>query len=253
MTYITSCVGQFPYFDTILGHPVWQGKTVLDFGGNNGNLLSHPESTIDHDKYWCIDASKDAIDEGQRRYPKAKFLFHDCYSFGFNPGGIKDLPLPKIEQKFDYILSVSTLGTNVLKAEMLELIVNLNRWLKNGGVLAFTFVHPHHIPEDAAVTNLQHYAQVYGGEQMIERLAEDKKHSSWYAVTSNKIYVESDLPDEDDEDDKERENNDLLILYTPEYMQLLFPHAEVAAPVRPLTRSHCCILRNGGKGTRVLS
>ena len=29
--------GQFAYFDKQLGHPNWEGKSVLDFGGNRGN------------------------------------------------------------------------------------------------------------------------------------------------------------------------------------------------------------------------
>jgi SAM-dependent methyltransferase len=235
-SYITRCTGQFSYLDSILGHPAWQGKMVLDFGGNNGNLLSDQNSTIDHDKYWCIDVSKDAIDEGQQKYPKANFLFYNRYNFGFNPAGIKELPLPKIEQKFDYIFSISALATDIPSAEMLEFIPNLNRWLKDDGALLFTFIHPHHIPEGTTPTNLQHF----GGREKLDHLTEGEKHALWYTVSAKRIYVESNVPDEDD---KEGGENELFILYTPEYIRSLFPYAEVAAPVRPLTRSHCCILR----------
>jgi hypothetical protein len=68
MTFISKKLGQFPYFDQQLGQPDWRGKRVLDFGGNIGNLLRHESSTIDHDKYWCIDVSKDAIEFGKQAY-----------------------------------------------------------------------------------------------------------------------------------------------------------------------------------------
>ena len=31
---------QFPYFDELLGRPVWKGHKILDFGGNVGTFLA---------------------------------------------------------------------------------------------------------------------------------------------------------------------------------------------------------------------
>ena len=47
MPHISQKYGQFQYFDIQLGHPVWRGKYVIDFGGNAGNILKDPASTID--------------------------------------------------------------------------------------------------------------------------------------------------------------------------------------------------------------
>ena len=40
--------GQVHYFDQQLGHPDWTAKTVLDFGGNQGNLLVDSNNRIVH-------------------------------------------------------------------------------------------------------------------------------------------------------------------------------------------------------------
>ena len=133
--------GQFKYFDLQLGHPTWRGKRVLDFGGNIGNLLRDPNSTIEHDKYWSIDVSKDAIEKGKKEFPQAHWVFYDRYNFAFNPTGIEGLELPPLGQEFDYILAYSVF-THTRRAEMIDLVSQLEKWLAVEGVLAFTFIDP---------------------------------------------------------------------------------------------------------------
>lgn len=70
-TRISAVYGQFAYFDHQLGYSDWTGRRVLDFGGNVGNILLDPTCTIEHDKYWSIDVSRDSITEGKRRHPRA--------------------------------------------------------------------------------------------------------------------------------------------------------------------------------------
>src|SRR5690242_240182 len=57
-------LGQFTYFDRQLGHPDWAGKTVLDFGGNQGNLLLDSNGRIRPQEYYGVDVIEDAIEEG---------------------------------------------------------------------------------------------------------------------------------------------------------------------------------------------
>ena len=59
-------VGQFAYFDQQLGRPDWPNKTVLDFGGNRGNLLLNEFCTIRPENYYCLDVISDAV----RRAPR---------------------------------------------------------------------------------------------------------------------------------------------------------------------------------------
>ena len=135
---ISTRVSQFAYFDQLLGHPVWQGRRVLDFGGNIGGLLVGADEQIDHADYWCIDLNRAAIEEGRRRYPRAHFLHYDRYSSQYNPGGIRHLPIPDCGVSFDIILAFSVF-THAHKAEVTELVNDLQGMLAPGGVLAFTF------------------------------------------------------------------------------------------------------------------
>ena len=47
MSFLTTNLGQFAYFDLQLSHPPWRGRRILDFGGNTGNILKDPNSTIE--------------------------------------------------------------------------------------------------------------------------------------------------------------------------------------------------------------
>jgi len=47
VAFISSKMSQFTYFSLQLGQSDWSGRDVLDFGGNVGNILRDPNSTID--------------------------------------------------------------------------------------------------------------------------------------------------------------------------------------------------------------
>ena len=128
MSFITRNDGQFVYFDTQLRSPNWKGKSVLDFGGNIGNVLHHPRSTIDQDKYWCIDVSRDAIAAGRKAAPAAHFIFYDRYNFEYNPDGIRNLAIPMNGNRFDFVLALSVF-THTPRSEMIELAKNLEQLL----------------------------------------------------------------------------------------------------------------------------
>ena len=121
MTFLSTRTWQYTYFAKQLGEPVWRGKDVLDFGGNIGNMLRDPNSTVDVGRYWCIDIDEEALRIGRRRYPEAHWLHYDRYCFFFNPRGVPHLKLPRIEQRFDYIVAYSVF-TNTPTTDMLELV-----------------------------------------------------------------------------------------------------------------------------------
>ena len=170
MSFISSRFGQFKYFDLQLAKPAWRGRTVLDFGGNVGNILQDPGSTIDHDRYWCIDVSRDAIQRGREIYPAAHWVFYDRHNFAFNPAGIADLEVPDTNHEFDYILAYSVF-THVNKSEMLDLVTQLCQRLSVNGVLAFTFIDPHFNPARA---NGKVHPGYYDGTNLRQRLERHK-------------------------------------------------------------------------------
>src|SRR5262245_49048934 len=100
---------------------MWRGKNILDFGGNIGNILRDPNSTIDEERYWCLDLDREALEVGKAAYPKSHWVFYNRYCFGFNPYGIPNLPIPDLHQTCDYIIAFSVF-TNTTEADMLQLL-----------------------------------------------------------------------------------------------------------------------------------
>jgi|SRR5215471_9340597 len=238
MSFVTGNTGQFPYFDAQLDRPEWRDKTILDFGGNRGNILHHPDSTIDPERYWCIDLSRDAIEIGKSACPRANFIFYDRYNFEFNPTGVVDLPIPDTGTRFDYIIA-SSVFTHTSKAEMVQSIDHLRALLKPGGRLAFTFHEPHYEPPEGGASNLNHYL----GLRIVnpyrrEALAEKGRHANWCTLAWRDLYVEN----EDLRPYALDEQGAYLTFYTSRYIARLFPHGEIRKPVPPFIRHHCCIL-----------
>ncbi len=124
VAFLSTKTGQFTYFAQQFGESNWRGKNVLDFGGNVGNMLRDPNSTIDHERYWCIDVVNESIEKGKIEFPEAHWVFYDRYCFFFNPCGIRDLPLPQFDQQFDFIVAYSVF-TNTPRSDMLQLTSQL--------------------------------------------------------------------------------------------------------------------------------
>ena len=243
MSFITSNDGQFVYFDAQLQSPNWRGKSVLDFGGNIGNVLHHPRSTIDRDKYCCIDVSVDAIVAGKRAAPEAHFIFYDRYNFEYNPVGTPDLAIPVNGNRFDFVLALSVF-THTPKTEMIELVNSLEGVLNEGGHLALTFFDPHYVPPDARDCNLKYYLKrKWPGrtEAEIDAQVERTRRASWCALANGELEVE------DEGFDKLRgvSGKGYLAFYSPDYFKNLFPHGEILNPVNPFPRQHCCVITNG--------
>ncbi|HKP73846.1 MAG TPA: class I SAM-dependent methyltransferase, partial [Pyrinomonadaceae bacterium] len=87
-------VTQFAYFDELLGHPVWKGSKVLDFGGNIGGFLAGSGDNVYHEDYWCVDLNREVLEQGRRSFPRAHFLHYDRYSSQYNPEGVRNFPIP---------------------------------------------------------------------------------------------------------------------------------------------------------------
>jgi SAM-dependent methyltransferase len=242
MSFITSNDGQFVYFDTQLQSPNWKGKSVLDFGGNIGNVLHHPRSTIDREKYWCIDVSRDAIAAGQKAAPAAHFIFYDRYNFEYNPDGIRNLAIPTNGNRFDFVLALSVF-THTPQSEMLELVKNLEHVLNRGGRLAFTFFDPNYVPPGSDVSNLKYYLETRApdlSKSEIDAQVDRVRGARWCALRNGELQIGS-------EDENLRGNPELgyLAFYSPDYFQSLFPRGEIRTPVEPFSRQHCCVITKG--------
>lgn len=243
MTFVSRKTGQFAYFSQQVGDAFWRGKNVLDFGGNIGNILRDPASTIDEERYWCVDVDGESIERGKAIYPRAHWLHFDRYCFYFNPYGRPRLQLPKIEQRFDYIVAYSVF-TNTVRADMLELVPELLALLAAGGALAFTFIdHRHHAWPKKYKWNNFHWrlereqGDVWGDEAADLRARADA--AAWcILVNGEELYAER----EDIRAVPPEQQRSCHTFYSTDYVQSLFPTAEILPPANN-EMQHCCVIR----------
>jgi SAM-dependent methyltransferase len=212
----------------------------LDFGGNIGNVLHHPTSTIDKEKYWCIDVSRDAIAAGQKAAPAAHFTFYDRYNFEYNPDGVRDLAIPMNGNRFDFVLALSVF-THTPQSEMIELVNNLEQLLNRGGRFAFTFFDPHYVPPGSDVSNLKYYFEMRAPDlsgTAIDAQVDRVRGARWCALRNGELEIESERL----ENVRGNPEPEYLAFYTPKYFQSLFPRGEIRTPVEPFSRQHCCVI-----------
>jgi hypothetical protein len=245
LTFLSKKTGQFAYFSQQVGDAMWRGKNVLDFGGNIGNILRDPSSTIDEERYWCIDVDQESVERGKAAYPKAHFVHFDRYCFFFNPYGTPRLKLPEIGERFDYIVAYSVF-TNTALTDMLDLVADLEALLAPGGALAFTFIdHRHYAwPKKYKWNNFHWRLERELGDVWTEEAQEMRARadrSQWcMLVNGDELYVES----EDIRPIAPEQQRTCHVFYSQETMKTLFPHAAILPPANN-EMQHCCVIRKG--------
>jgi SAM-dependent methyltransferase len=249
VVFLSTKTGQFTYFAQQLGASNWRGKNVLDFGGNVGNILRDSNSTIDHERYWCIDVVAESIEQGKLEFPHAHWIFYDRHCFYFNPGGVRDLDLPELDLSFDVIVAYSVF-TNTPRADMFQLIPQLLDKLAPGGALAFTFIDPHYhswpdkYPANNLVWRLEREIFLEGqkGNTLdidIPTLNERAKDASWFVLVNGEdLYLETEeVPEYEPEQQRTYHT-----FYTVDYMRSLYPAATIMPPAND-EMQHCCVIR----------
>jgi SAM-dependent methyltransferase len=233
--------GQFRYFDQQLGHPDWSSKSLLDFGGNQGNLLRDSQQRIRPQDYYCIDVIKEAIEEGRRQFPDAHWIHYNRFNCSFNPNGFRDIPIPRTKTDFEFIVAYSVF-THTTRDEMHELVAQLRLCLAPSGRLAFTFIDPHYSswPESYQATNLQwrlDQARESNPAVDVISLVEKSRNADWCAlVDGSQVHVNGDGINPG------QEIMTYHVFYTVACMQRAFPDATILSPVNG-EMHHCCILR----------
>ena len=249
MAFLSTKTGQFTYFAMQLGERDWRGKHVLDFGGNIGNMLRDPSATIDEERYWCIDVVEQSVEEGKRAFPKAHWIYYDRYSFFFNPYGRREVKLPVLSQKFDYIVAYSVF-TNTSRTDMFDLVAQLQGYLSDGGALAFTFIDPHYRswPGRYDGDNLRWrlereiFLEREKGNTLdieVDNLGQRARRAPWFVLVNGEdLYLESEAT----RTYEPEEQRTYHTFYSVEYMQSLFPEAVILPPVND-EMQHCCVIR----------
>ncbi len=235
-------LGRFDYFNQQLNYPDWRGKLVLDFGGNEGNLLLDHNCSIAPENYYCLDVIKDALEVGRKRYPEAHWIHYNRYNCSFNPEGIHELPVPDLGTNFQMILAYSVF-THTTKEEMHDLVEQLTARLAPGGSLAFTFIDPHYQSWPGAYlgNNLRWRLQkTLEGNQILDldRLVEQGRGAEWCAVVNgSELHVNGNGA-------WSNENQTCLtydVFHSVKFMRKEFPEASIRPPIEGQMQ-HCCII-----------
>jgi len=239
---VTGKLGRFRYFDRQLDYPDWSGKVVLDFGGNEGNLLLDHDCAIRSDKYYCVDVIREALDEGRKRFPQAHWIHYDRYNCSFNPEGIEGMLIPDMGIAFDMILAYSVF-THTTREDMHNLIEQLQARLAPGGALAFTFIDPHYNawPETYSGSNLRWRLEKIHERNPsfdVDGLMEQSRCAQWCAlVNGTALHVNSN-------GNWSHEAQTCLtynVYYSVEFLRREFPGATILPPVNG-EMQHCCLI-----------
>lgn len=99
---------------------------ILDLGCGNGRLLKSLEQSDRKFKYLGLDFSEQLIKEARENHPNARFVVADMADACFEP------------ETFDMIFMIASFHHLPSRRERLELLFNINRWLKPGGYLFMT-------------------------------------------------------------------------------------------------------------------
>ncbi|HKY27834.1 MAG TPA: class I SAM-dependent methyltransferase [Pyrinomonadaceae bacterium] len=234
--------GRFSYFNQQLNYPDWRNSVVLDFGGNEGNLLLDHNCTIRPENYYCLDVLKEALDEGRQRFPSAHWIHYNRYNCSFNPEGVNALPVPDLGIEFDMILAYSVF-THTTREDMHGLVKQLKARLAPGGILAFTFIDPHyHSLADYAGNNLR-----WRLEKNRERLAafgiynllEQSRGAAWCTLING---AELHLNSNGTWANEARRCLSYNVYYSVGFMRREFPNASIHPPVNGKMQ-HCCLIR----------
>lgn len=142
MNFIHKYYPIFSYFAEQLGEPLewWADKKVFDFGGNSGNVLRDPRSTIQPKNYCCLDIMQAGLEKGKQDYPDGKWLHYNRYNLLYNFDGNRDEPFPIFEEQFDVILVFSVLTMTPFSEMKRTINEELLPLLKPGGVLMNTYL-----------------------------------------------------------------------------------------------------------------
>lgn len=111
--------------------PDYRNETVLDFGGNRGNLL---DGGIDPKRYTCLDISKDGLAALPQGVKSVHWNRHHSY---YNPNGKPHEPFPKL--KWHGIAFANSVFTHHLLDEALYCINHLSNYTNR---IVFTYIDP---------------------------------------------------------------------------------------------------------------
>ena len=118
-----------------------KGEKILDAGAGTGNLAILIEKK--GAKVIALDFSQEALDIYKSKYPEATTCLHDLTK-----------PLPFEDNSFDKIVSNNVIY-NIPREKRLEVIMELKRVLKPGGLIVISNIHKNFSPFKIYLTSIK--------------------------------------------------------------------------------------------------
>jgi len=115
----------------------YSGETLLDFGGNRGNLIASSNGKILPENYTCLDVSKDSLELCKEENPGVLTVHWNTYHKNYNPNGDPSEPFPKLKM-YDIIFANSVF-THMTMPEVLGCLYKLKTY---GRKIIFTYIDP---------------------------------------------------------------------------------------------------------------
>lgn len=115
----------------------YENKTILDFGGNRGNLIATSNGKILPENYTCLDISKESLELCEQENPGVKTIYWNRYDQSYNPDGNREEPFPELK-KYDIVFANSVFTHHKLQ-DALVYITNIMNYCD---YLVFTYIDP---------------------------------------------------------------------------------------------------------------
>lgn len=123
---------------------IFKDKKVLDFGGNQGNLIKSSEGVIEQRNYTSLDVDPVALAVGKQEFPNATWMHYNRSNPAYNKNGEDNL-LPVLTEKYDVIIANSVFTHTVIE-EIQQVMPFLYEHLNPGGSIWFTWCNIAHKP-----------------------------------------------------------------------------------------------------------
>ena len=112
------------------------GKSILDYGGNRGNLLEDgiAKELIAPEDYTSMDVDAQGLSFLKRNIPNTNIIHYDRYNPAYRPHGKSMLPFPQDDDTYDIVYSYSV-NTHSSWKDFIFDVKELTRVCKPGGLV----------------------------------------------------------------------------------------------------------------------
>ena len=195
---------RFPIYERLVGSV--ENKTIMDFGGNTGNLLYFSEGKIKEENYVCVDLEKEALAIGEAEYPSAEWISYDRYAWCYNHNGDRNSPFPSPKkEQINHIFSYSVFS----HTDFAELVTTL-KWMKtfNPEIIAVSVL----LTENTVIADWFWHRRVQEYGECIDYRDHLRDCQTTFSVFDNDTIVE-DAPLM-----AERQSRHLITFHHPEWL-----------------------------------